>query len=548
MNTAKKRAPKPAESIAPRLRIRLDPELHEIGDAAIDALRRVDDVYVRCGRLVRIVPANAGSAEGGRRDGSCRVEPVPHTSLLEMLTSVAEFYEVRTRKTGEGGSETYERHVAPPERVARQVSERPSWPGVPTLTAVVDHPVVLASGDIVAEPGFHRPSGIFVSGDLPIGEIPAGRDAARDAADALLELVRDFPFESDAGRTAWLATALTVFARPAIPGPCPMLLIDANTRGAGKTRLADLIGTIATGRSVPRQVVPERDAEMRKRITTVAVAGLPIVLFDNVRGQLGTPSLEAALTADRWQDRLLGSNGLVEMPLQVTWIATGNNVNVTPDILRRVLYSRLVAREERPEERTGFKYPDLLDYARGERATLVRHALTVLANYIRVGRPKQDVSAWGGFEEWSDLIRGAIRWVGLPDPFAARRVLAAADVETEALRMLVGGWPREEGVPLNLCGSSILERWSEPIGHALGALGAKESTVSIGRTLARHHERIVDGWCLHRQKNGNGSWDWTLRAVDELPGARLRSGDDGESGDLSAATIRVETDDARGAK
>lgn len=519
---------------ADRMRIRLDPELHEIGDAAVAAVARIPGIYVRGGCLTRIVAPDPGACA---HRGSFRIEPVPATSLLEGLTRVAEFYEARPL----GGIEAFEKRVVPPERVARQVMDRPAWPGVPVLNALVDHPVVLASGDIVSAPGFHADAGIFVAGALPIGEVQIGRDAARDAADALVDLVCDFPFESAAGRSAWLATLLTVFARMAIPGPCPMLLIDANTRGAGKTRLADLIGTIATGRGVPRQVMPERDAEMRKRITTLAMAGTPIAFFDNVRGRLGTPSLEAALTADVWQDRMLGGNRMVEMPLSLTWMASGNNVDITPDILRRVLYSRLVAQQEHPEARSGFKHPRLLETARRNRAALVRHALTIVASYIRAGRPSQGLPAWGGFEEWSDLVRGAIRWVGMADPYEARHVLAAADVETEALRMLMVGWPRREGAPQILSASDLLTRWRDPVGEALAALGAKDSAVSIGRVLSRHQQRIVGDSCLHRQRNSRGSWDWTVRRPDALPGQRAPSDDAGDSGDAGDPCTHVVT-------
>lgn len=40
---------------ADRMRIRLDPELHEIGDAAVAAVARIPGIYVRGGCLTRIV-------------------------------------------------------------------------------------------------------------------------------------------------------------------------------------------------------------------------------------------------------------------------------------------------------------------------------------------------------------------------------------------------------------------------------------------------------------------------------------------------------------
>jgi hypothetical protein len=58
----------------------------------------------------------------------------------------------------------------------------------------------------------------------------------------LLSIVADFPFEAPEHKSAWLALVLTLAARPAINGCEPFMLIDANTRGSGKTLLAEAAG------------------------------------------------------------------------------------------------------------------------------------------------------------------------------------------------------------------------------------------------------------------------------------------------------------------
>ena len=59
--------------------------------------------------------------------------------------------------------------------------------------------------------------------------------------------------------------------------------------------------------------------ELRKRITTIAVEGDRLVLLDNLAGAVGNDILDAALTTDRWKDRLLGVNRRYDGPLHVTW-------------------------------------------------------------------------------------------------------------------------------------------------------------------------------------------------------------------------------------
>src|SRR5262249_14571675 len=130
--------------------------------------------------------------------------------------------------------------------------------------------------------------------------------------------------------------------------------------------------------------------------------------------------------------------------------ATGNNVVLLADTTRRVCHVRLDSPLEKPQERSGFRHPDLLAWVRQSRGRLLAAALTVLSAYCRAGRPDQGLSPWGSYEGWTALVRGALVWAGQGDPGATRAVLAArADVEADALRGLLLGWremdPRGEG-------------------------------------------------------------------------------------------------------
>ena len=51
---------------------------------------------------------------------------------------------------------------------------------------------------------------------------------------------------------------------------------------------------------------------------------------------------------------------MVELPLSLTWTATGNNVLLEADTSRRTLQIRLDSPEENPELRSGFQIPHLV--------------------------------------------------------------------------------------------------------------------------------------------------------------------------------------------
>lgn len=285
------------------------------------------------------------------------------------------------------------------------------------LTAVVPSPVLRRDGTVLHQVGYDDQSGLYCADDAGVNvpEQPT-RDDAIEAARLLLDVVCDFPFAKPVHRSAWFAYLLTPLARHAFHGPSPLFLKDANVRGSGKTLLCELGSIIAYGTDIARMSNPRDDDECRKRITALAIAGAPLVLIDNIVGRLGCASLDAALTATVWRDRILGVSQMVELPLTVTWCASGNNVMLAADTARRTLHIRLESPMENPELRTGFKYPNVKEYALENRSRLLSAALTILRAYCCAGRPRAGLPAWGSFEGWSAIVREAVVWCGLPDP------------------------------------------------------------------------------------------------------------------------------------
>ncbi|MFN3464571.1 MAG: hypothetical protein ACK4X1_10915, partial [Terricaulis sp.] len=80
---------------------------------------------------------------------------------------------------------------------------------------------------------------------------------------------------------------------------------------------------------------------------------------------------------------------------------------------------RLDARVERPEHRR-FDF-NALDETKKRRPELVAAALTILRAYDAAGRPKPDGHvALGSYEQWNDLVRGAVLWLDGPDPIGTQ--------------------------------------------------------------------------------------------------------------------------------
>jgi putative DNA primase/helicase len=312
--------------------------------------------------------------------------------------------------------------------------------------------VLRPDGTILARPGYDPDTGLlFEPGgiDFPkVPEKPSSNDVAR-ALSLLLDLVDQFPFAGDAHQAAWLASLLTPLARFAIKGPCPLFLLDSNASGSGKTKLCDVVSILATGRPMARTSYPETNEEMDKRILAIALAGYRMILFDNLKtgNAIGGEALDAALTGMSKGGRILGRSEMaIDIPLFTVWYASGNNLGLQADALRRILPIRLECPSERPEERSAFRYPNLEDYVLRHRGELVAAALAILrANAVaRFPEPEEPMVPWGGYEEWSRFIRRAVcfAWPSSIDPCSTREGIRAVDDMAKQLPGLNAGWER----------------------------------------------------------------------------------------------------------
>jgi hypothetical protein len=293
-------------------------------------------VYVRGPEIVEVVTDDPATRGVTRSGPLVRILRSPEPRIRELLADHA-----RWMSTGRDGESLVS--CQPPLWVARTVMARGRWAGLRPLVAVAEAPTMRPDGTILSKTGYDPATGIYLAPGLTVS-VPdrPTRNQAVEAGAALLDVIADFPVASEAGRSAWLAGVVTVAVRPAIEGPTPMPIVDASTAGSGKTLMVDAGATITTGRDAGRTAYVADDAEMRKRVTALTLAGDPLTLLDNVVGTLGCPSLDAALTGTTWSDRILGASAMTApLPLRTVWCATGNGLVIGADLVRRALLIRL---------------------------------------------------------------------------------------------------------------------------------------------------------------------------------------------------------------
>jgi putative DNA primase/helicase len=349
------------------------------------------------------------------------------TMVVEALARCARFQKQTRMKSGDGW-----KAIDPPEGIAKAILVRQDvWP-FPQVTAILNSPTIRPDGTVLDTPGYDAATGLYLVSMPAMPAIPAppSKEDAFAELSVLLELLAEFPFVSEEGKSVALSGILSVVCRPAFP-VVPLHCITAPTPGSGKSYLVDVIAAIGTGTHAPVTSWSDQMAENEKRLDGAFLDGSTLIAIDNVSTSLGGDKLCMAVERPRVRVRRLGVSDAFEIENRAVIFATGNNLTLSGDITRRSLIANLDPGQERPELRQFAGKPT--DAVFADRGRYVGAALTIVSAYIAAGRPeKRDPLA--SFEGWSDTVRSALVWLGCADPVATM-LRAIADDPVHAARV-----------------------------------------------------------------------------------------------------------------
>lgn len=322
-----------------------------------------------------------------------------------------------------------------------------------TLRAVVKLPFALPSGELVKVPGYNLETETYADFDGEAFEDLPDSPSRAELAAALRQIWRPwaaYKLATDHDRAAMLAAIIGGVCRPGLD-LAPGVVFDAPMPGSGKTLAARALGSLILGRRCPVTVGVNLadDDETRKLLVADAIAGVDVVLLDNLHGHLASPALEGLITAGVLRGRVLGSSQNFEGEVRGTVLLTSNNASLSRDLARRFLRVRIDHGVERPQ---GLEFTfDPVERALVERLAIARGVLVLLSGFFAAGSPivgRGDA----GFSQWNRLVRQCVLWVGregideeagvgdMGDP--AHSIMEEAgrsDPDSEALAMLLDG-------------------------------------------------------------------------------------------------------------
>lgn len=465
--------------------------------------------FKRGGVLVRPI-ADSVPAAKGKRATILRTVQVSKESITDHLARVADWQKFDERKNKMV-------RANPPSQVAEIILSRDGEWRFKELAGVIGTQTLRPDLSLLSEPGRDEATALWLGDPPAMPDLPQKptRAQAEEALALLNGLLRDFVFVTEADRAVALSMLMTPIVRGAM-SCAPMHAVRAPTPGSGKSFLVDLAAALATGQPCPVISPHAEEKELEKRLGGALLDGQSLVSIDNLNGAVSGDALCQMIERPLVQIRPLGVSKLVRIENKHTVFATGNNLNLVGDIVRRTVLCTLDTGLERPEMRP-FQ-GDPVDTVRADRGKYIAAVLTIVLAYKEAGFPgkRRDL---GSFEQWSEIVRSPLIWLGCADPVVTMENARAEDPVLSSLSAVMNAWRDSIGLDIPLSAGDLKASAQMPVHpdlHAalLSVAGDKSGidAVRLGRWLSKYKGRIVGGLLFESQWGTNAKQNvWILK-------------------------------------
>lgn len=506
----------PADEARPAVRLS---HLHVTTDAAERALIIAGTpIFVHAERLQRPV-VDEVAASGGRRTKVARFKDITPTHMRDLMSRAMQF------EKWDGRSSDYKK-CDPPHDVAVALLDRAGEWLFPAAAGVITTPTLRPDGSILATEGYDAETRLVLMAPPampPIPETPT-RDDAAAALDLLGSLLDEFSFADGASWSVALSGLITPVVRGGMT-VAPLHVNRAPVAGSGKSYLVDVASCISTGQICPVITPGRTEEETEKRLGGMLLSGQPIVSLDNVNGELSGDFLCQVIERPLVRVRPLGRSDTVLVENKGVIFATGNNLTVAGDLVRRSIVCSLDTMEERPELREFSRKP--VELVLADRGRFVAAALTIVRAYVAAGCPDQR-RPLASFEDWSRLVRSALCWLDCADPVATMDMARAEDPELGSLRRVFAELhaafpaPATAGTIIEMALERVRDAQNNPgalknpgMNEAMTEIAYVKGTGLSSRKLAgwlkRFRGRIADGLRLEGKDTRLNQIEWFMR-------------------------------------
>ncbi len=329
-------------------------------------------------------------------ESKCHMTPLNEDNFGALLDRGFSFRKVRITSFGPMD----EFYTECPKAVQKTILGTNYFHGIREVDAVMRHPVVTPDGNVLGlEQGYNEDHKLLFPEKTETHTVDL-----EVAYRTIHDVFHEFPPETIPGA---FATMLTLLTRPFMP-TAPMICIDAPTQSSGKSLFAKCcLGIVYDKMSISAQSQPKEDIEFDKAAKSYMQQHPGAVMFyDDFSGYIDYNILKTLLTeAKSLSYRILGQSRTCEVKTNRPVVMTGNQLDLSHDIVRRSITIRIDTKLENPSERRCSRdSSELLQYVHANRLHLLSCLLTIAQHALTNATDEHNTRTFASFEEWAKTV------------------------------------------------------------------------------------------------------------------------------------------------
>jgi len=318
-----------------------------------------------------------------RNDGAPHLEPLKVDAFRSRVEKVASLMVWRSGSAGQPV-------LAPAllsNDLAKAIMEAESRSLLPSIASVHSCPILVVDSNglpKVLRDGYHPDCG----GILITGRINLTPDwetiSVPEAAGRLLHLIDEMDFQSEGDK----ARAIAAFITPALlmgghlADRIPIDIAEADQSQAGKGYRHELVCTLYNERAYLVAARSGGVGSLDESLGSALISGQPFICFDNLRGKLDSPNVEAFITAPGLFPARVPHRGEIQIdPRRFLIQLSSNGFESTRDLANRASICRI-------RKRHGYEYRDTLGELRANTGPYLGAVFRIVKAWIDSGKPK----------------------------------------------------------------------------------------------------------------------------------------------------------------
>jgi DNA polymerase III delta prime subunit len=403
-----------------------------LGDAA-ETLESIKTCLRQSNRLFRQGNSVVFLMNGYSPSGACIARPLVVDGVVTRIASavvsnVVYCREMKANSTGKGAKvdqpAVYPVEFAVPQSVLQQVVVRDNFMmGIPEARLIVSHPVFDQDFNWL-DVGYHGGSCILICGEsfdpMNLPPLAAGLkppETVEDVLDRLPRLMRTwmrgFHWNSPTDLINYIAGPLMIVLMPMfIEAGHPAIMFWGNKPGIGKSLAAQCLAILKDGEQAAASSMEGGAKEIENQIASEMNDGRTTLFFDNQKGQINCPTLEANITDAELGYRVMFAQSKVRRPNDVLWLFTTNDGKPSEDLLVRCIHVRLHYEGDPGMHQFLMTEDEVVGFVKENRAGILAEAAGMVRRWLDAGRVM--VRTAGRFEKFNDIVGSVLAANGLP--------------------------------------------------------------------------------------------------------------------------------------